>query len=203
MAIKQKIGKHEYWKDGEGLLVPLKHVSKQDRKRDELVNELVADARKLELLIKAFKQTMSAKVDSYLEEEAASYGENWQGNARIRDFSQRLEVEISNAKLLTFDETLSIAKSKIDGCIERWAPGSRTEIIALVNQAFRVNQKGQMDVKALLKLPSLQIEDEEWQAAMAIIKDSVTVAGTRRYINFRERDDDERWNTIMLNFSAV
>lgn len=203
MAIKQKIGKHEYWKDGEGLLVPIKHVSKQDQKRDELVNALVADARKLETLIASFKQTMSARIDAYLEEEAARYGENWQGNARIRDFSHSLEVEISNAKLLTFDETLNIAKQKIDSCISRWAPGSRTEIIALVNQAFRVNQKGQMDVKALLKLPSLEIRDEEWQNAMGIIKDSVTVAGTRRYINFRERGEDERWNTIQLNFSAV
>lgn len=203
MAIKEKIGKHEYWHDGEGLLVPLKHVSKQDQERDALVNELVADARKLEALIKAFKAQMSAKIDRYLEAEAASYGENWQGNARIRDFTQVIEVEVSNAKLLTFDETLNIAKSKIDNCIARWAPGARTEIIALVNQAFRVNQKGQMDVKALLKLPQLQIEDEEWQAAMAIIQDSVTVAGTRRYINFRERGDDDRWSSIQLNFSAV
>ena len=38
---------------------------------------------------------------------------------------------------------------------------------------------------------------------MQIIKDSVTVQSTKQYLNFRTRGNDERWNTIPLNFSIV
>ncbi|HOZ01533.1 MAG TPA: DUF3164 family protein [Candidatus Syntrophosphaera sp.] len=203
MATKIKDGKHEYWLDGEGLKVPLKHVPLNDQRRDALVEELVAEATRLNMMIVSAKQMMLAKIAAYLEEVAGEYGEGWQGNARIRNFSQNKEVEISQAKLLTFDERLNVAKTKIDKCITSWAKGSKTEIIALVNQAFRVNQKGQVDVKELLKLPTLQIDDAEWQEAMAIIKDSVTVQSTKQYLNFRTRGNDERWNTIPLNFSIV
>lgn len=203
MAIKKKIGRHEYWQDGEELWVPLKHISQEDRQRDALVMELIADARKLQMLVKSTKQMMEAKLEDYLAHLAEQYGEEWQGNARIRDFSQTLEVEVSSAKLLTFDEKLSIAKAKVDACISKWSKNSRTEIIALVNQAFRVNQKGQMDVKALLKLPTLAINDEEWVEAMEIIKDSVTVWSTRQYLNFRVKGEDGKWLAIPLNFSRI
>lgn len=203
MAISMKEGKHTYWVDGEGLKVPLKHIPREDQERDALVEEITAEAEKLQMLIKSSKQMMQAIIAKYLEKVAASYGEKWEGNARIRNYSQTKEVEISQAKLLTFDETLAVAKQKIDQCIERWASGSRTEIIALVNQAFRVNQKGQVDVKELLKLPGLNIDDAEWREAMEIIKNSVTVQSTKQYLNFRIADDNGKLVSIPLNFSAV
>lgn len=203
MANKKKIGKHEYWQDGEELWVPLKHISQEDRDRDAMVMELVADALKLQMLVKSGKAMMEAKLEGYLAQLAEEYGEEWQGNARIRDFSQKLEVEVTNAKLLTFDEKLAIAKQKVDACIGNWSKNSRTEIIALVNQAFRVNQTDQPDVKALLKLPTLEIDDPEWVEAMEIIKDSVTVLSTRQYLNFRLRKDDGKWEPITLNFSRL
>ena len=203
MAIKEKRGKITYWVDGEGALVPQKLVGKEEMARDAMVEGLVADALKLRMIIAQAKQAMQARIREYLDKIADQYGEGWQGNARIRNFSHTMEVEVNVAKLLTFDETLMIAKTKIDKCIEKWANGSRSEIVALVNQAFRVNQKGQMDVKALLKLPSLKINDQDWIEAMDIIKDSVTIQSTKEYLNFRTRREDGGWETVVLNFSAV
>jgi len=142
-------------------------------------------------------------VREYLDSVADEYDETWQGNARIRNFSHTLEVEINIAKILTFDETLYVAKAKIDKCITFWAEGSRTEVIALVNQAFQVNQKGQLDVKMLLKLPKIESSNPDWTEAMEIIKNSVVVQSTRQYMNFRAKREDGSWETIVLNFSAV
>lgn len=203
MAIKEKRGKITYWIDGEGASWPLKAVSKKDQKRDALVESLVADAVKLRMIISQMKQSMLAQVREYLDSVADDYGEKWQGNARIRNFSHTMEVEINIAKLLTFDETLHVAKVKIDKCITAWAEGSRTEIVALVNQAFQVNQKGQMDVKALLKLPRIQSKNPDWLEAMELIKNSVTVQSTKQYMNFRVKREDGSWETVVLNFSAV
>jgi hypothetical protein len=203
MAIKRKQGKHEYWIDGEGLMVPAKHISQEDKDRDKVVEDVCHEARKIQMIVKNAKQLMLQAIDGYLAQIAASYGEEWQGNATLTNFSQTLQVEVKNAKILAFDEKLKIAKSKIDKCIEKWAVGSKTEIIALVNQAFKVNQKGQMDVPALLKLPQLEINDSTWQEAMAIIKDSVTVQFTKKYVNIREKAEDGSWRTLTLNFSSL
>lgn len=203
MARIIKEGKHVYWLDGEGLKVPVEYVSEEDQQRDKFVDDLLDDAMRLQGLIGSYKAKMQKKVEAYLDEVASNYGENWAGNARIRNFSQDAEVEVRQAKLLAFDETLAIAKKKIDNCISKWAQGSRTEIIALVNQAFRVNQKQQIDVKEIMKLLTLDIQDEEWQEAMEIIKKSITVESTKQYLIFRRRDETGKMQTITLNYSAL
>ncbi len=203
MARIIKEGKHVYWLDGEGLKVPVEYVSEEDQQRDKFVGDLLDDAMRLQGLIGSYKAKMQKKVEAYLDEVAGNYGENWAGNARIRNFSQDAEVEVRQAKLLAFDETLAIAKKKIDNCISRWAQGSRTEIVALVNQAFRVNQKQQIDVKEIMKLLTLDIHDEEWQEAMEIIKKSITVESTKQYLIFRRRDETGKMQTITLNYSAL
>lgn len=203
MARIIKEGKHVYWLDGEGLKVPVEYVSEEDQQRDKFVDDLIDDAMRLQGLIGSYKAKMQKKVEAYLDEVAGNYGENWAGNARIRNFSQDAEVEVRQAKLLAFDETLAIAKKKIDNCISKWAQGSRTEIIALVNQAFRVNQKQQIDVKEIMKLLTLDIQDEEWQEAMEIIKKSITVESTKQYLIFRRRDETGKMQTITLNYSAL
>lgn len=203
MARIIKEGKHVYWLDGEGLKVPVEYVSAEDQQRDKFVDDLLDDAMRLQGLIGSYKAKMQKKVEAYLDEVAGNYGENWAGNARIRNFSQDAEVEVRQAKLLAFDETLAIAKKKIDNCISKWAQGSRTEIIALVNQAFRVNQKQQIDVKEIMKLLTLDIHDEEWQEAMEIIKKSITVESTKQYLIFRRRDETGKMQTITLNYSAL
>lgn len=203
MARIIKEGKHVYWLDGEGLKVPVEYVSEEDQQRDKFVDDLLDDAMRLQGLIGSYKAKMQKKVEAYLDEVAGNYGENWAGNARIRNFSQDAEVEVRQAKLLAFDETLAIAKKKIDNCISKWAQGSRTEIIALVNQAFRVNQKQQIDVKEIMKLLTLDIHDEEWQEAMEIIKKSITVESTKQYLIFRRRDETGKMQTITLNYSAL
>lgn len=203
MASKLKEGKHIYWIDGEGIKVPEKLVSTADKFRDKLVEEAIKDAFMLEQVLIATKQNLQKKIGDYLESVAESYGEKWEGNARIRNFSHTAEVEVKRAKLLSFDETLNVAKTKIDQCIERWSSNARKELIALVNQAFQVNQKGQLDVKELLKLPKISSEDPEWIEAMEIIKSAVTVHSTKTYMNFRTKGENGEWITIQLNFSAL
>jgi hypothetical protein len=183
MAIKEKSGKITYWVDGEGARWPLKAVSKADQKRDEVVESLVASALKLQMIIKQVKRAMNAQIQEYLNEVAESYWEHWQGNAKIKNFSQDKEVEVNIAKQLSFDETLHVAKVKIDKCITQWAEGSKAEIIALVNQAFQVNQKGQMDVKALLKLPRIQSSNPMCEA-MEIIQERGDGAEHEANLNF-------------------
>lgn len=120
MARIIKEGKHVYWLDGEGLKVPVEYVSEEDQQRDKFVDDLIDDAERLQGLIGSYKAKMQKKVEAYLDEVASNYGEAWQGNARIRNFSQTAEVEIRQAKLLSLDiqeeqwlEAMEIIKKSI------------------------------------------------------------------------------------------
>lgn len=203
MAKKIEMNKTVCWIDGQGRCVPLVHVSEAAQDRDFFVENMIARVQRLQDLIISHKTEIQKEVAEYLGAVADRYDEDWAGNAKITNFSQDKRVELKQAQRLTFDETLSVAKSKVDKCIAKWAKGSSTEIIALVNQAFAVDQKGQVDVKAMLKLTELDIQDETWQEAMEIIKDSVTVESTKQYLNFHVKDGTGKWKSIVLNFSAL
>ena len=149
------------------------------------------------------KKMITEEVADYLQQVAANYSENWKGNATLRDFSDQYEVEVKIAKKLTFDEKLQVAKSKIDECIKRWSKGSGKKIKTLVNRAFKVDNKGDVDVKTVLSLKKLDFEDDLWNEAMEIISDSVKTQATKTYYNFRYRAKDGSFKPIILNFSSL
>lgn len=203
MAITVKRGKHVHWIDAEGLLVPLKHISEKDQKRDALVEKVVNKAIDLQETISREKQEMRELIYAHLDEVAGSFGEEWQGNAVLTSFSGDKQVQVRQHKLQEFDETLNVAKSKIDKCIVEWSAGSKTELIALVNQAFKVDKKGNLDVRALLKLPNLEIDHPIWREAMEIIQRAVQVRDTKEYFNFRVRDENGQLKPLTLQFSQL
>lgn len=74
MAITVKRGKHVHWIDAEGLLVPLKHISEKDQKRDALVEKVVNKAIDLQETISREKQEMRELIYAHLDEVAERIG---------------------------------------------------------------------------------------------------------------------------------
>lgn len=203
MAKVLKEGKHTYWIDGEGLKVPYKHVHESDRIRDRAVTSLVSRAKRLQTIIKNEKEAMEREILAYLGEAARREDEEWVGGTSITSFAGDLAVTVKVAKRWTFDERLQIAKSKIDKCIEDWSGNANSKLVALVNRAFKVDQKGDVDAKQIIGLRTLKIEDELWQEAMTLIADSQKVQGTKTYIYFQEADESGKLQTIALDFSNL
>ena len=190
--------------DSLGREIPTEHIDKQVIKRHLLVNESFEKMFDYMLLTKNFKQWVFDMVKSYLDEIAGEYGEKWQGNASIMDFSQTKKLSLDIQKFISFDEKLNIAKSKIDNCMKRWADGARNELRTLVMEAFSVDKKGNLDTKLILGLRKYKFEDSEWVEAMDIIAEAVLVVGKKSYIRFASRDTSEgNWIGHTLNFSSV
>lgn len=203
MAKVLKEGKHTYWIDGEGLKVPAKHVHEEDKSRDRAVTRLVERAKRLQMIIKNEKEAMEREILAYLGEAANREGEEWVGGTTLTSFSMDASVTIKVAKRWTFDERLQIAKTKIDQCIENWSGNANSKLIALVNRAFKVDQKGDVDAKQIIGLRTLKIEDALWQEAMDLIAASQKVQGTKTYFYFQEADADGKLCTIPLDFSNL
>lgn len=203
MAIKITEKGKSFWIDPEGYKVPPKYVSDHDKQKDDLVEKLTSKATDLSQELVDFKKLAMEAIDKYLADVASSYSENWKGNAIIYNFSANLAIEIKISNKLAFDERLNIAKTKIDNYIKLLVKNSAKEIIMLVTRAFKVDKRGNVDVKQIISLKQINIQHPEWQQAMDIINEALKVEATRRYITFKSKDKEGNWHNIVLNFSSI
>jgi hypothetical protein len=203
MAKTIKNGKTVYWIDGEGVETPEKYIDKSLKDRDAFVSKQVAKARQMHMLISNFKKQMEADLARFLEMSAQREGEEWIGGTTLWNFSMDESITIKVAKKWTFDEKLQIAKQKIDRVIANRSEGSDDLIVALVNRAFKVDSKGEVDAKQMIGLRQLKVEDDLWNEAMELIADSQKVQSTKTYFYFQEAGEDGKMVSIVLDFAAL
>ena len=196
-----------YRQDARGRLVPEDLIRPIDQARDELVTSIIKKAVPLRSALKDFKGKIMGDILAFVELSGEQYGVRLggkKGNVQLLSFDGRYKVRLSQQEHITFDERIEAAKALIDDCLGRWTQGSRPEIKALVERAFRTNRQGQLRTAEVLGLKDLDIDDRQWQQAMAALMDSITVAGSTSYINLYERvGDTDRWRHISLDMAAV
>jgi len=192
----------DYMRDSQGRLVPLELVKPIDKQRDELVREIVAGAEAIAAQIAAYKSKTFADIQAFVELSAEKYDVNLggkKGNVTITSYNGDYKVIRAIDEYQTFDERLQVAKQIIDECIRRWSAGSGSEIRALVQDAFQVDKTGRINVKRILGLRKLDIQDEEWLKAMTAISDSLQVAGSKEYLRIYKKDTAGEYQQISLD----
>ncbi|MDF5991297.1 DUF3164 family protein [Pseudomonas aeruginosa] len=126
------------------------------------------------------------------------------GNASLVSFDGRYKVIRAMADNIAFDERLQAAKALIDECLHEWTEGARAEVITLINDAFRVDQAGNIRTGSVLALRRLQIDDERWRRAMQAIGEAVQVVSTKAYVRIQERvGDTDQYRSIPLDIAGV
>lgn len=200
-----------YMQDGKGRLVRESMVSDIDKMRDQLVRDLFDSAVFLSEALRSFKAEAFGDIEAFVETSMEQYGvtpRGMKGKAKgsitLYSFDCRYKIVRQMADRLTFDERLVAAKALIDECLTEWSEGSREEIKVLINDAFRVDQQGQVNAGRVLGLRRLKIEDHRWESAMQAISDSITVVGTSSYVRVYERiGGSDCWRAIPLDLAAV
>jgi hypothetical protein len=196
-----------YWQDANGRLVPTDLIKDIDKARHELVMEIVAKAKEQHLLLVAFKASTFADISAFVELSAEKYnakvGGN-KGNITLMSFDGKYKLVRQMQDNLAFDERLQAAKALIDACIKDWTQGSRSEIKALIDNAFQVDKEGKISTGRVLGLRRLDIQDPQWQSAMQAISDSVQVLGSKPYIRIYERvGDSDNYQPISLDLASI
>lgn len=201
MAEKTKNGD---WVDATGSCVPQKYVPVVDKKRDALVEKLMSEAVKTEQKIMQLKEQTLNQIDAFMKQMEALYDMNvrtTEGNKRLSNFSNTRRVELIKAKYIDFDERLLMAKTLIDECIKDWGAGSNDKIMALIEQAFNVNEHGRLNKDRIIGLLKLKFNDVKWKKAMGLIQDSIKVVGTKDYIRFAVKDNNGVWKPVVLDIA--
>jgi len=197
----------EFLTDPNGRRMPMVLVKPLDRARHELVLELVNRAKTESRALAAFKARAMADLAAFLELSAEQYGVHiggHKGNVTLTSFCGRYRVLRTFAERLAFDERLTVAKSLIDECVREWSADSRSEVRVLIEHAFQVDSEGKVNTERVLGLRRLDIDDPRWVRAMAAIGDSITVAGSKCYVRFYERDaSSDPWRAVSLDLASL
>lgn len=193
--------------DARGRLIPEDQIKPIDQMRDELVLAIIDRACELRDELRDFKGDTFSEIQSFVETSAAEYGVQIggkKGNVQLVSFDGRYKVVRAIQESISFDERLQAAKGLIDECLKEWTADARPEIATLVQDAFRVDQAGNIRTGQVLSLRRLDIADKRWTRAMDAISDAVQVTGSKSYVRIYERvGDSDQYQPISLDIAGV
>jgi len=195
-----------YRADAKGHLVPESLIRPIDLERDALVLDIVSKARAASVELVKLKAHFFNDIAAFVSLSAEQYnvklgGEK--GNVQLVSYDGRYKVLRAIQETLVFDERLQAAKTLIESCLQRWSEGAQPEIQVLINDAFQVDQAGNINTGRVLGLRRLAINDEEWQRAMTAIGEALQVAGSKSYIRIYERDANGEYKAISLDLAGA
>lgn len=196
-----------FMKDAKGHLVPLDLVKPIDLARNDLVLELVAKAQVVSATLAAFKADafgdIKAFVDMSVEQYKTKVGGK-KGNVTLMSFDGQYKVVLAAQDNIRFDERLQAARALIDVCLTEWTQDARSEVRAIVNEAFRADKQGEISTGRVLALRRMEIKDARWQRAMEAIGDAVQVVGSKSYIRVYQRvGESEQYVPIPLDIASA
>ncbi len=206
MAFKDEHGR---WRNKEGTFIHKDMVGVDKQLEDEVVEKLTAAALNLQWMMKAFKVGAFEECYGFVDLLRQKYDmeriTSKSGTVTLKSFDGVCVVEIQVAKLISFDQKLSLAKEKVDEYLTEKTNGADAEIQTLITRAFDV-KNGKVDAKQILSLKSYPITHPLWKDAMAMIDDATEIAGTKSYIRFKRRkggEIDGAMETIVLGIAGL
>lgn len=192
--------------DAQGRLVPESTIKPLDLIRDELVRNLAEGAKPLQQQLLKYRERAFSEIDALVDLAAKEYRARiggTKGNVTLLSYDGRYKIIRAISESIAFDERLQAAKSLIDECLRDWTTGARPEVALLVQDAFKVDQAGNIRTGSVLGLRKIEIADERWLRAMQAIGEAVQVVGSKTYIRIYERDAKGEYQPISLDIAAV
>jgi len=196
-----------FLKDAKGHLVPLELVKPIDMARNDLVLELVAKALVVSKTLADFKTDAFGDIKAFVDMSAEQYKAKVggkKGNVTLMSFDGQYKVVQAAQDNIRFDERLQAARALIDECLTEWTQDARSEVRAIVNEAFRADKQGEISTGRVLALRRMDIKDARWQRAMEAIGDAVQVVGSKSYIRVYQRiGESEQYVPIPLDIASA
>lgn len=182
------------WRNKEGAFVHKDMVTVDKQLEDEVAEKLIAGALNLQQFMKGFKVAAFEECYGFVDLLRQKYNmeriSSKSGTVTLKSFDGTKVVEIQVAKLISFDQKLALAKEKIDEYLTEKTNDADAEIKTLITRVFDV-KGGTVDAKKILSLKSYQITHPLWKEAMSMIDDATEIAGTKSYIRFKHRPNNE------------
>lgn len=196
-----------YMGDGKGGYQPIEHISAQDLLQDETVRKILGYGIELSDQIARFKEHTFDDLGAFEAVLAQEYDTTIggkKGNKTLQTVDGLFKVQVQVSDHIDFGPELQIAKSLVDECLIEWSADARSEIRAIVADAFNTDKAGQINRSQIFMLLRREISDPRWIKAMQAIRDAMRVVGSKTYVRCYKRETfDAPWEAVTIDLAKV
>ena len=203
--MKKEIDGVVFREDSRGAWMPESSIKPQDILKDDLVESAADKIVDMRDKMKQLNQEIKDEIRAYIELIGEKYGvklKGNKGNITLTSYDGKTRIVISISESIYLDENVIAAKELIDEYLEDEIKDASFDIKQLVTSAFRVKQ-GVLDVRSILKLRSLRIDDERWKKAMDIIADSIVVKSSKSCLRLYKQNAEGTMEYVPLDFAVI
>jgi hypothetical protein len=202
-------GKEGQWRRPNGRFVPEANISEYDRQKETLLIPMIREVRELSAMLVDAKRRAFAAWRQFESDVLEDYGvevTTAKGNGTLYTFEQTYRVTMNSSAVLAFDNRLKAAQELISACIADWSKTANQNLVALVQEAFETDRHGMVNVRKILSLRRIEIDDERWHSAMEAIAEATMEIDRAAYLNFYERverNGKQEWELIPLSMAKA
>ncbi len=204
--MKKIIDGKVFYENSRGAWVPEDSIKPLDLLREQVVENIHEKILNLRQEMAKVKEHIIEEIQEFRGIAAEEYGVTLgseKGNLQMTSFDGAIRIMLAINDNLTFTEGIAIAQELINQCVDDWSKGGNQNLRLMVDEAFRLDQSGNMDVKRILGLRRLNISDERWIKAMDIISDSLKVHSSKQYFRVHERDKTGNYRMVDLDIGTM
>ena len=207
-VIEQQKTAQTHWTDESGNSIPLKRVTKYERKAEKETHSLAKAALDINARMVAYKEDLIGRCQTLFEEFLKENGkevEDVKGNATFYNFDRSIKIEVKVKGLIEFDEnTIKLAQDKLDELLTDGLNGADDFIKPVVMDAFKTS-RGKLDTKRVLGLRRYadKVPDIRYKEAMALIDKAIKTRDTKVYYQISILNGINVYEVVNLNFSNI
>lgn len=174
--------------------------------RDETVTAMVEKANAFKDILKAFKATSWAELETLYKmlQEHSSRHTDGKGSFTLETSDKLFKVQYKRQDNTRFDERADQAEAHIlDFLTAQFGDDSPTS--KLVRRLME-RRKGKLDKDRVLQLLSMRndFDNEHWRKGIELLEESIVPAETKYYAQFSIRNDEAaEWQNIVLDFAKL
>ncbi|GAB3021565.1 DUF3164 family protein [Bowmanella dokdonensis] len=191
-----------YVKDADGNLIKEENLTAQQREEDALWPR----AKALHDEIARFKYDSMKAVEDLVERMIRNHGikkfERIQGNVQFITVDGQYRVQRAIDKLIEVDSSIEVARQKFTLYLQAIQETAGKDAGEFLDNAFDMKD-GKVNVARLIDICNKDIKHPLYISAVQALRKAMFVSGTKAYLRFYQRNKDNGWDPMPLQFSSI
>jgi len=180
---------------------------KYETKRDKSIEEMVTNALEIASIITVFKEDCHKDMDSQ-SVELANYGKmrsNSKGGFSITNTEDTMRITRRRDTIPTWDERSSKAVELIKDFLGDAIKKKNAKLFEILMSFLERNKNGDLEYARVMDLYSHEnkFDDPRWKEGLRLIKESFHNHFKGFGYEFKTKDKNGKWQTVLLNFSSL